>query len=401
MLRRAVFFSSVLLLLIADLYPIKFAFAHEIGESYRVMTTNHIQVFLGDALKKKSEVTTRTTVKSVGPAAGDLEIVSSVVERDLQDGGTGGHAIYVLSGKQEASQRVSQLPSGRYLIPRDASALVEIPVFPSRDLKVGDKWTSAVTENIDFAQIFKVQARRTYPLQVHYVYKENKKVGQESLPLIDISYTVHDDHINNLLPFARALTIKSQNSLIWDQKHGTEKSMSGTFSYDFTLKDGSHLKYKVTSDGKVLHLSRPAPPKTIDQLKKTLPPSVKVHEDSRGTVITLDNLHFKPGKDELLDKTEEEKLSRIIALVGQQPFTDLLVVGHTAHFGTKEQLKALSLARAQRVAKALGSGLPMVSPSGSHRAILTQGKGDSEMIASDDTKEGQEKNRRVEIVLLH
>jgi outer membrane protein OmpA-like peptidoglycan-associated protein len=70
---------------------------------------------------------------------------------------------------------------------------------------------------------------------------------------------------------------------------------------------------------------------------------------------------------------------------------NLVVGGHTSSLGSKAHNKALSLRRAQSVAKVLiDAGLPAAK-------VTTAGFGPDKPVADNKTREGQSKNRRVEI----
>jgi outer membrane protein OmpA-like peptidoglycan-associated protein len=69
----------------------------------------------------------------------------------------------------------------------------------------------------------------------------------------------------------------------------------------------------------------------------------------------------------------------------------LLVGGHTSSLGSKAHNKALSLRRAQAVAKVLtDSGIPVAK-------VAAEGFGPEQPVADNRTRAGQSRNRRVEI----
>ncbi|MDW6001588.1 OmpA family protein [Vibrio mangrovi] len=84
-------------------------------------------------------------------------------------------------------------------------------------------------------------------------------------------------------------------------------------------------------------------------------------------------------------------LQEVVDIVSRYPQATVTVTGHTDSTGSAEYNQSLSEKRAQAVANALAS--QGVDPS----RITVRGMGESEPVASNDTKEGREKNRRVEI----
>ncbi|HUH11565.1 MAG TPA: OmpA family protein, partial [Longimicrobiales bacterium] len=73
---------------------------------------------------------------------------------------------------------------------------------------------------------------------------------------------------------------------------------------------------------------------------------------------------------------------------------ELLVVGHTDAVGSDDYNQALSERRAQAAADFL------VTQGVSRTAIRTVGRGETEPIASNDTPEGRQMNRRVEVAIF-
>ncbi len=108
----------------------------------------------------------------------------------------------------------------------------------------------------------------------------------------------------------------------------------------------------------------------------------------------IEGNNFTRGQLHLQSQTQEELTQFIEQLVDK--LTDDLVenievVGHTDSRGSEEQNQALSEQRAQSVADYLTSqGIPL-------KLMTIIGQGKNKPIASNDTKQGREKNRRVEI----
>ncbi len=86
-------------------------------------------------------------------------------------------------------------------------------------------------------------------------------------------------------------------------------------------------------------------------------------------------------------------LDQFASGLGQQPNTEVMVIGHTDSTGGPSINNPLSVARANSVRDYLGSrGVDT-------RRIRTEGRAEREPIASNDTEAGRAQNRRVEIFL--
>lgn len=104
------------------------------------------------------------------------------------------------------------------------------------------------------------------------------------------------------------------------------------------------------------------------------------------------NITFATGSATITSTRDLETIKR---LVSQAETTKLNIVGHTDNVGNPDSNRVLSRARAEAVRQYLvDNGIP------SDRFQLVEGRGDSEPVASNDTKVGQAKNRRVDVTLL-
>lgn len=136
------------------------------------------------------------------------------------------------------------------------------------------------------------------------------------------------------------------------------------------------------------------------ELQKKLKGQAGVDVDERGLVITLaDNILFDSGKARVKEDAYPV-LNKIITVINEKaPDKNIGIEGHTdnvpiTHSSWKSN-RELSTARANNVYHYLvdEGGL---SPS----RLTTIGYSEFKPVATNDTKEGRAKNRRVEIVIL-
>jgi len=89
-----------------------------------------------------------------------------------------------------------------------------------------------------------------------------------------------------------------------------------------------------------------------------------------------------------------ENLRQLAQSLQRYPGTEVLVVGHTDNVGSDAYNQTLSQRRADAAKAYLVSmGIPQ-------ERIRTAGRGETEPIASNDTEEGRQHNRRVEIAIF-
>lgn len=101
-------------------------------------------------------------------------------------------------------------------------------------------------------------------------------------------------------------------------------------------------------------------------------------------------LYFVSGKDELTPASKVE-LSKALGELKHRPVPDIVVIGHTDTMGGQARNDQLSLARAERVRKALvAQGLPT-------ERIVAAGRGEREPLVQTADSVAEPRNRRVEV----
>jgi outer membrane protein OmpA-like peptidoglycan-associated protein len=100
---------------------------------------------------------------------------------------------------------------------------------------------------------------------------------------------------------------------------------------------------------------------------------------------------FYAGSSEL-DTAARTSLKRLVNYMQGNPKFNILVVGHTDSLGAADYNMDLSIKRADAVKSFL------VSNGINGDRITTQGKGSTQNIASNTTREGRAKNRRAEVI---
>ena len=115
-------------------------------------------------------------------------------------------------------------------------------------------------------------------------------------------------------------------------------------------------------------------------------------DSARGLVANMSDVLFRSGSFELLPGARE-RLAKVSGIILAYPSLHLAVEGHTDSIGTDDYNQQLSEHRALSVRDYL------VQQGISTSAIEARGFGKTEPIATNDTAEGRQQNRRVELVL--
>jgi outer membrane protein OmpA-like peptidoglycan-associated protein len=115
-------------------------------------------------------------------------------------------------------------------------------------------------------------------------------------------------------------------------------------------------------------------------------------DSARGLIANMSDVLFRSGSFELLPGARE-RLAKVSGIVLAYPSLHVAVEGHTDSVGGDQYNQDLSEHRAQSVRDYF------VQQGISSSAIEARGFGKSEPIATNDTAEGRQQNRRVELVL--
>src|SRR5579864_9399250 len=128
------------------------------------------------------------------------------------------------------------------------------------------------------------------------------------------------------------------------------------------------------------------------QLLSQLNSILQTRDSARGLIVNMSDVLFDTGSY-TLKPGAREKLAKISGIVLAHPGLNLQIEGHTDSVGTDEFNQQLSERRADSVRDFLAEqGVP-----GS--AITARGFGKTQPVASNDTAEGRQRNRRVELVV--
>jgi len=126
----------------------------------------------------------------------------------------------------------------------------------------------------------------------------------------------------------------------------------------------------------------------LEQFNRVLPTT----DSPRGLVVNMGDVLFDTGKSDLRSGAREA-LAKLSGIVLNYPSLRLAIEGHTDSTGSAEFNQTLSEKRADAVRDYLVSqGLDAAK-------LSSQGMGMNDPVADNDTAEGRQKNRRVEIVV--
>jgi len=128
------------------------------------------------------------------------------------------------------------------------------------------------------------------------------------------------------------------------------------------------------------------------QLLNQLNSILQTRDSARGLIVNMSDVLFDTGSY-TLKPGAREKLAKISGIVLAHPGLSLQIEGHTDSVGGDDFNQQLSERRADSVRDFLAEeGVPPSS-------IAARGFGRTQPVASNDTPEGRQRNRRVELVV--
>jgi len=119
---------------------------------------------------------------------------------------------------------------------------------------------------------------------------------------------------------------------------------------------------------------------------------LETHDSARGLIANMGDVLFETGKYELKPEARE-RLAKVSGILLAYPSLKIAIEGHTDAVGTDDYNQRLSEQRAESVRDYL------VNQGVTGQSVTAQGFGKTQPIAANDSAEGRQRNRRVELVL--
>jgi outer membrane protein OmpA-like peptidoglycan-associated protein len=273
------------------------------------------------------------------------------------------------------------------------------PVFPNKELAVGEKWQADGYEVHDFRDSFGISEPYNINFTADYTFLGTRQWKGESYPAFSVSYRIFDEPpAVEGKAWPRRIFGASDQVVYWDFELGQPAAYEEYFRMIFDLSDGRTIEYRGRAEAEIIEAPAMDRAKIAEEVLRDIQrldiPGVSVRLDDTGVVINLENIQFLPDSAYLRDG-EKEKLDKIAGILQNYPERDILVGGHTAMAGTEAGRRQLSLERAQSVAEYLLEKNVRTAD-----RMIIQGFGAERPLADNLTEAGRERNRRVEITIL-
>ncbi len=283
----------------------------------------------------------------------------------------------------------------------------DFPAFSTDPVRLGESWD---VSGSDLVFDSKGNSARVSFL-CHYVFRGEEIYMNRPVIVIDAQYALRYDRSSyNYKPGKIKKIAGSRKAVIMlytDQEGGvfinsqikqqivySDGNREDTEGFILTWYNGISASGIEASDSMIVENLNRLKNQENDGGGKALLNDISVEKSEKGLVLKIENIHFLPNSPVVLPE-ERNRLDTVAALLKNAGDRMFLVTGHTADVGSAESQRILSVRRAKTIVDEL-----------SNRGIASgrfmyEGKGGSEPVASNDTKEGRAKNRRVEITILY
>lgn len=162
--------------------------------------------------------------------------------------------------------------------------------------------------------------------------------------------------------------------------------------FDIILKGGETYLVKIKSIGEADDYNTFEIP-AIGKDEYYTPSTLTIQFELPKT-FTLDNVEFESGKSTLTKESYTE-LKELLEYLQRKEEIIIEIAGHTDDVGDDESNLKLSKARAETVRNYLLS--KGIAP----KRVVTKGYGETQPIASNNSPEGKQKNRRTEVRIIN
>ena len=381
----------------------EFFYKQAAGDKYRILSTVREDVYVDYVLSHRAEILNRIAVEVTGASAdkGRHTAVFQTSERSVGAAAAGVNGGRSFQWSREYESEFERDRLGYITIDRKYYMPVvrNVPVFPGRDLKPGEKWSAEGHEVHDFRDSFGIREPYRIPFTANYEFLGNRRWKGKTYPAFSVSYRIHSEPkavAGRVWP--RRIIGASDQTVYWDSALGQPAAYEEQFRMVFTLSNGRTVEYRGRAEAEIIESAEMDKEKIAEEIASDLNrmqiPDASVRVVDEGITISLEDIQFQADTAIMLPG-EREKLDKIAGILSRYKDRDILVGGHSALAGSAEGRMRLSVERASVIADYL-----IAKKVRAPDRVVVRGYGAEKPIADNRTEEGKRRNRRVEITIL-
>jgi len=381
-----------------------FLYKHRKGDRYRILSTVREDVLVNNRLSHQAEILNRIAVEVTDETEGKgkHQVTFQTSERAVTRMGRQSSDVgmsYQWAREYESEFERDRL--GRMTIDKKYFMPVvrDVPVFPGKNIQIGEAWTYEGHEVHDFRDSFGIPEPYRIPFTANYVYLGEREWKGKSYPAFSVKYNVLTEPraVRGRI-WPKRIQGESDQVVFWDLDQGQAVAYNETFRYIFEFSDGRTIEYRGSAEAEIVESTIMDKEKIAEEIAEDINrlniPDVTVRVEDEGITISMDNIQFQADTAIMLPG-EREKLDKVVEILRRYQERDILVSGHTALAGTAEGRNRLSAERAAVVADHI-----IAQKARTPDRVVVRGYGADKPLGDNRTEEGRRKNRRVEITIL-
>lgn len=284
---------------------------------------------------------------------------------------------------------------GTFVLPEKALMpnLRDIPVFPEKDVSVGETWQANGAMVIsEFSRPFKLTFPVTYKLVSTY-----EEENGDTVAVINYEYMIDTTTAEDKVPvdFPRKIQGTNTGTIYWNVTRNTPQDIQDRYQIGFLFLQGQSIataQFRMNISTEHRRFDPVNEEDQKEELEKEVPDDVEVDTDERGIVVRMGDVLFDFDSARLRPEARETLAQIAAAIKKKYPEREIIVEGHTDSTGRESYNQQLSMRRARGVADFL-------KERSGHDRFSYRGFGSSQPRASNDSADGRAKNRRVEIII--
>lgn len=394
-------FIAILVFCSPKILAEEFIYKQQKGDKYRILSTVNEEVYLDYMLSHRAEILNRISGEVIDESGGKGR--HKAVFQTSERAGTvySGAAGKSYQWAREYESEFERDALGRLTISKEYYMPVvrDVPVFPGRNIKPGEKWEYEGHEVHDFRDSFGIKDPYRIPFTANYTYLGEREWKGKNYPAFSVRYSIDSkpQPVSGRI-WPKRIEADSDQVVFWDLDQGQAVAYYEKFSYLFEFSNNRTIEYRGKAEAELiesLKMDREQVAREIaDDIDRLSIPDVTVRVVDEGVTISLDDILFRADTAIMLPG-EKEKLNKLVEILKRYPDRDILIGGHTALAGTAAGRQKLSVERAAAVADYLISQQARTPD-----RVVVRGYGADRPVADNATEEGKRKNRRVEITIL-
>ncbi|WP_210376571.1 OmpA family protein [Borreliella valaisiana] len=364
-----------------------FAFKYIKGAKFRLEGTDNQEIHLNGHYNSNSttNIQISSEIKDTQENFAKIKAFFRILKRENIN------EPYLLNEEFEETFSVNK--QGEYIIGANQKrpSVRGIPRFPKTPIKINEKWTYPAEEYIEASKIDRSIKDFVVKFNVNYEYKGKEEHNGKHYHIIFSNYE-SQYNIKNISFYQ-----KVNQKIYFDNEIGNTYKYNDEYTFEITQNNNQHFKMIGNSFGRVVSIELPndnfIETEVEHYLQEKQIKSINVEKNNKGINLSFD-IEFYPDSFQILQK-EYKKLDIIAELLEKFKKNNLLIEGHTEHFGLEEEMHELS----EKRARAIGNYLIKMRVKNKDQ-ILFKGWG-SKKPKYPKSSPLKAKNRRVEITILN